>query len=81
MRTTALFFVLFCFVDVLFLLLGLANLLTSNAGEPNRRLTQAGGVFGLFAAFTAWYIMFSGLADDRNRYVTGSVFWETTEMS
>jgi hypothetical protein len=69
MKTTALFCLLFTLVSITFLLLGLASLITTAEGNPNRYLTQAGGVFGLLASFAAWYIMYAGIADDKNRYV------------
>ncbi len=38
-----------------FLLLGIGYLLNSSGG-PNESCIKAGGVFGLLAAFLAWYV-------------------------
>jgi GPR1/FUN34/yaaH family len=38
-------------------------------GNPHPGLTIAGGVFGILAAFLAWYNALAGIADTSNRYV------------
>jgi GPR1/FUN34/yaaH family len=38
-------------------------------GKPHHGLTVAGGVFGILAAFLAWYNALAGIADTSNRYV------------
>jgi uncharacterized protein len=52
-------------------MLALAYILTPNitGGAPNKGLQEAGGMFGLLAAFFAWYLALAGIADDSNRYV------------
>jgi succinate-acetate transporter protein len=52
-------------------MLALAYILTPNitGGAPNKGLQEAGGMFGLLAAFFAWYVALAGIADDSNRYV------------
>lgn len=64
LRSTVAFFLLFFFLDMAFLLLGIGYLNASN-GVPNAPTIKAGGYFGLFAAFMAWYNAFAGIADDR----------------
>lgn len=51
-----------------FLLLGIGNL-ENGSGAPNVGCIKAGGVFGLFAAFLAWYNALAGIADSSNRFV------------
>ena len=61
LRSTVAFFLLFFFLDLAFLLLTIAKFSSGNADTIN----TAGGYFGLFAAFMAWYNAFAGIADDR----------------
>lgn len=68
LRSTVMFFLLFFFLDLAFLMLGLGYLLHED-GHPRGSLIKAGGVFGILAAFWAWYNAFAGLADSSNRYV------------
>lgn len=56
-------------VNCTWLLLGLANLFTEESGAPNDVLLKCGGVTGLLVSFTAWYLMYEGLANRQNRYV------------
>lgn len=56
-----------------FLTLSLAYLYPS-AGAPNIALQKAGGMFGLLAAFAAWYVTLAGLADDSNSFFTVPVW-------
>lgn len=67
MKTSVLFCLLLTLVDITFLLLGIANLLTDDVGEANQNLAKAGGVFGILAAFVAWYIVYADMADNQNR--------------
>jgi len=55
-RSTVAFFTLFFTLDMAFLMLGIAYL-THAGGEPNSACLKAGGVFGILAAFTAWYAL------------------------
>jgi len=66
LRSTVAFFLLFFFLDLAFLFLFLGNLYASSSVSPN--LLKAGGYFGLFAAFMAWYNAFAGIADDSNSF-------------
>jgi succinate-acetate transporter protein len=68
LRSTVMFFLLFFWLDLAFLLLGIGYLQNSG-GAPNSGCIKAGGLFGLLAAFWAWYNAFAGIADSTNRYV------------
>jgi succinate-acetate transporter protein len=61
------FFLLFFWLDIAFLLLGIGYL-QNEGGHPNKALIKAGGLFGLLAAFWAWYNAWAGIADSTNRY-------------
>lgn len=65
LRSTVAFFMLFFTLDLAFLFLGIGHLRASPAGVPQSATIKAGGYFGLFAAFIAWYNALAGLADDR----------------
>jgi succinate-acetate transporter protein len=54
-------------------MLALAYLYPSS-GAPNIALQKAGGMFGLVAAFVAWYICLAGIADDSNSFFTVPVW-------
>jgi succinate-acetate transporter protein len=64
LRSTVAFFLLFFTLDMAFLLLGIGYL-QATAGVPKETVIKAGGWFGLFAAFLAWYNALAGIADDR----------------
>jgi hypothetical protein len=49
-----------------FLLLSISYLVL-DAGAQNTTLQKAGGMFGLLAAFSAWYVALAGIADESNR--------------
>jgi succinate-acetate transporter protein len=68
LRSTVAFFTLFFTLDMAFLLLGIGYLKADAAG-PNGGCIKAGGYFGLFAAFLAWYNALAGIADSSNRLV------------
>ncbi|KAF7867330.1 hypothetical protein EAF04_005413 [Stromatinia cepivora] len=68
LRSTVAFFLLFFFLDLAFLMLGIGHLRASSAGVPLSGAIKAGGYFGLFAAFMAWYNALAGLADDSNSF-------------
>jgi succinate-acetate transporter protein len=65
LRSTVAFFSLFFTLDLAFLFLFLGRLYADDAGNPSVPLTKAGGYWGLFAAFLAWYNALAGIADDR----------------
>ena len=69
LRSTVAFFLLFFFLDLTFMLLGIAYLQPNAMGQPTASIQKAGGFFGLLAAFMAWYNALAGIADDSNRYV------------
>jgi len=68
LRSTVAFFSLFFFLDLAFLMLGIGYLNATEAG-PQEGCIKAGGYFGLFAAFLAWYNALAGIADNSNRSV------------
>jgi succinate-acetate transporter protein len=68
LRSTVAFFSLFFTLDLAFMLLGIGYLRADAAG-PNSACIKAGGYFGLFAAFLAWYNALAGIADSSNRMV------------
>lgn len=69
LRSTVAFFLLFFFLDLTFLLLGVGYIQRdSTTGEPNKPVIMAGGLFGLLAAFAAWYNALAGLADNSNSF-------------
>lgn len=51
-----------------FLLLGIGYLDLDSAGALNKGCVRAGGVFGILAAFLAWYNAFAGIADSSNSF-------------
>ncbi|KAK3711694.1 Meiotically up-regulated protein 86 protein [Vermiconidia calcicola] len=67
LRSTVAFFLLFFTLDMAFLLLGIAYLLPFE-GAPQAGCLKAGGVFGLLAAFLAWYNALAGIADSSNSF-------------
>lgn len=67
LKSTVAFFLLFFFLDLTFLLLGIAYLQGDHhSAQPN--IQKAGGFFGLLAAFAAWYNALAGLADTSNSF-------------
>jgi len=72
LRSTVMFFLLFFWLDLAFLLLGIGYLQHSG-GAPNAGCIKAGGFFGLLAAFWAWYNAWAGIADSTNSFFTPPV--------
>jgi len=72
LRSTVMFFLLFFWLDLAFLMLGVGYLNHSN-GAPNLACIKAGGLFGLLAAFWAWYNAWAGIADSTNSFFTPPV--------
>mgnify|MGYP001598423624 CR=1 FL=1 len=73
LRSTVAFFLLFFTLDLAFLFLAIGHLQLQ--GTPGAKTTQvgcikAGGVFGLLAAFMAWYNALAGIADTRYVYLS-----------
>jgi succinate-acetate transporter protein len=78
LRSTLMFFLLFFMLDLAFLFLACAEFAASNgAANTATGLQQAGGAFGLLAAFAAWYNAFAGIADARSVSFTFLVFYWT----
>jgi succinate-acetate transporter protein len=66
LRSTVMFFLLFFTLDLAFLMLACGHYASDNGAlDSSKRLTQAGGGFGMIAAFLAWYNAFAGIADSR----------------
>ncbi|KAH6720592.1 GPR1/FUN34/yaaH family-domain-containing protein [Leptodontidium sp. 2 PMI_412] len=68
LRSTVAFFMLFFTLDLAFLCLFLGHLYSDSEGANNTSLIKAGGYFGMFAAFLAWYNALAGIADDSNSF-------------
>ena len=68
LRSTVAFFLLFLFLDLTFLLLGIGYIQRDASGKPNEPVEMAGGFFGLMAAFAAWYNALAGIADNSNSF-------------
>jgi len=68
LKSTVAFFSLFLTLDLAFLCLFLGHLYASAEGATNAPLIKAGGYFGMFAAFLAWYNAFAGIADTSNSF-------------
>lgn len=72
LKSTVMFFLLFFTLDLAFLFLACENYAGSMGNETAQvALQKAGGVFGMFAAFLAWYNALAGIQD--NRYVSDDV--------
>jgi len=67
LKSTVAFFSLFFTLDLAFLCLGIGYL-DRVQGAPRIGAIKAGGVFGILAAFLAWYNAFAGLADSSNSF-------------
>ncbi|GAB7355808.1 hypothetical protein MBLNU459_g6482t3 [Dothideomycetes sp. NU459] len=67
LRSTVAFFSLFFTLDLAFLMLGIGYL-ENSSGAPNTACIKAGGVFGILAAFIAWYNALAGIADSSNSF-------------
>lgn len=71
LKSTVAFFLLFFTLDMAFLMLACAYMYEqgpADARTPNVALNKAGGVFGLLAAFLAWYNALAGIADTSNSF-------------
>ncbi|KAL2268196.1 hypothetical protein VTJ83DRAFT_3042 [Remersonia thermophila] len=75
LRSTVMFFLLFFTLDMAFLMLACSHFAANNgAAVSAKKLTQAGGGFGIVAAFLAWYNAFAGIADSGNSFFLIPVF-------
>lgn len=68
LRSTVAFFLLFFTLDMAFLFLTVGHFILDDAGEVHVALIKTGGVFGLLAAFIAWYNALAGIADKSNSF-------------
>ncbi|KAL4926568.1 acetate uptake transporter family protein [Aspergillus undulatus] len=68
LRSTVAFFLLFLFLDLAFLMLGVGYIQRNDQNKPNPPVIKAGGMFGLLAAFAAWYNALAGIADSSNSF-------------
>jgi len=68
LRSTVAFFLLFFTLDLAFLFLAIGHLQADDTGAPLENSLKAGGYFGIFAAFLAWYNALAGIADDSNSF-------------
>jgi len=67
LRSTLAFFSLFFFLMLTFLLLGIGYLVRTD-GAPTTSIIKAGGFFGIWTAFIAWYNAMAGILDDSNSF-------------
>ncbi|CAK7208067.1 Meiotically up-regulated protein 86 protein [Sporothrix eucalyptigena] len=75
LRSTIMFFSLFFTLDLAFLFLAVGAFVGDNGDASTAtNLNKAGGVFGLLAAFLAWYNAFAGIADSSNSFFVVPVF-------
>ncbi|KAM7191140.1 GPR1/FUN34/yaaH family domain containing protein [Naviculisporaceae sp. PSN 640] len=75
LRSTIMFFLLFFTLDLAFLMLACGAYADNNGTtEIAHKLHQAGGGFGMIAAFLAWYNAFAGIADSSNSFFLIPVF-------
>ncbi|OJJ35969.1 hypothetical protein ASPWEDRAFT_51871 [Aspergillus wentii DTO 134E9] len=74
LKSTVFFFLLFFFVDVSFLLLGVSYVHRGSYPEYHIPVMKASGLFALLASFTAWYIALAGVMDDSNSFFIIPVF-------
>ncbi|KAG9235332.1 putative meiotically up-regulated gene 86 protein [Amylocarpus encephaloides] len=68
LKSTVAFFTLFLTLDIAFLCLMVGHLDADAKGKVNLTAQKAGGYFGLFAAFLAWYNALAGIADSSNSF-------------
>ncbi|KAJ5621670.1 hypothetical protein N7528_006453 [Penicillium herquei] len=70
LKSSLAMFLLFFFLDMNYLILGIAHLKCHADGEILTSIKTVGGIFGLFAALTAWYNAFAGVFDTSNGFFT-----------
>lgn len=77
LKSTVMFFLLFFTLDLAFLFLACGEFAKANGATAAAvGLAKAGGVFGLFAAFLAWYNAFAGIADSRYAFYKSPLPWK-----
>jgi succinate-acetate transporter protein len=66
LRSTVMFFLLFLTLDLAFLMLACGEFVADNGDlQASKMFAQAGGGFGMLAAFLAWYNAYAGIVDSR----------------
>ncbi|KAJ6016103.1 hypothetical protein N7540_010694 [Penicillium herquei] len=70
LKSSLAMFLLFFFLDMNYLILGIAHLKCHADGEILTSIRTVGGIFGLLAALTAWYNAFAGVFDTSNGFFT-----------
>ncbi|PGH28090.1 hypothetical protein AJ80_00348 [Polytolypa hystricis UAMH7299] len=68
LKSTWAFFLLFFTLDLAFLMLAIGHVIQTDEGGTHVPLIKAGGLFGLLAAFLAWYNALAGIADTSNSF-------------
>jgi succinate-acetate transporter protein len=69
LKSTVMFFMLFFTLDLAFLFLACENYAASMGNTAAQEgLQKAGGVFGMLAAFLAWYNALAGIQDNSNSF-------------
>lgn len=80
LKSTVMFCFLFFVLDICFLMLSVAYL-QNDGTKPHTGCLRAGGVFGLLAAFAAWYNAYAGIADESNSFLLiPAIYFPWTEM-
>lgn len=75
LRSTWMFFLLFFTLDLAFLFLACENYALSMGNmEAKNALQMTGGLFGMLAAFLAWYNALAGIQDSSNSFFQVPVF-------
>lgn len=73
-------FSLYFFMDMNYLLLGIAHIQCNSHGEIPVALERTGGIFGILAASSAWYNAFAAISDINNSFLivpVGHFPWST----
>lgn len=70
LKSSVAMFLLFFFLDMNYLLLGIAHIKCTANEEIIASIQRVGGVFGILAALMAWYNAFAGLFDHSNGFFT-----------
>ncbi|KAJ5322676.1 hypothetical protein N7452_010965 [Penicillium brevicompactum] len=70
LKSSLAMFSLFFFLDMNYLLLGIAHIECSSQGQILMAVQKAGAVCGILAAFSAWWSAFAGVCDPGNGFFT-----------
>ncbi|CAG8931901.1 unnamed protein product [Penicillium salamii] len=70
LKSSLAMFCLFFFLDMNYLLLGIAHIECASHGAVLIAVQKAGGVCGILAAFSAWWSAFAGVCDPSNGFFT-----------